>query len=134
MTDTEKWKKRFVRQLPLEYKLLWVYMLDACDHAGIWDVDMEIAMIYTSAKIKEGKALELFGSHVVELDGGGKWFIPDFIEFQYGEQLSERNNVHRSVISRLNKYGLLTNDLTLKTRGSAGAAPWRWRAMVSRWL
>ena len=45
MTDTDKWKKRFLRELKPQHKLLWFYILDDCNHAGIWDVDIEVASI-----------------------------------------------------------------------------------------
>ena len=34
-TDTDKWKKGFIRNLPTKYKLLWLYILDDCNHAGV---------------------------------------------------------------------------------------------------
>ena len=45
MTDTDKWKKRFLKDLNYANKLLWLYMLDDCNHAGIWDIDLEVASI-----------------------------------------------------------------------------------------
>jgi hypothetical protein len=42
-TDSEKWKKPFIKKLPMQYKLLWFYLLDDCNHAGVWQVDLEIA-------------------------------------------------------------------------------------------
>ena len=44
-TDTNKWQKQFIRKLPSAYKILWIYILDDCDHAGVWTVDTEIASI-----------------------------------------------------------------------------------------
>ena len=42
-TDTDKWKKGFIRNLPAKYKLLWLYILDDCNHAGVWETDFEVA-------------------------------------------------------------------------------------------
>jgi hypothetical protein len=36
---------------------------------------------------------------------GDKWFMPKFVEFQYGNELNEDNRVHRSVIEMLKKEG-----------------------------
>jgi len=41
-TDTDKWKKTFIRTMKAPYKLLWLYILDECDHAGIWQVDFDV--------------------------------------------------------------------------------------------
>jgi hypothetical protein len=101
-TDTDKWKKPFIRGLEGPYKLLWFYILDDCDHAGIWQVDFEVAEIRIGQPVKEKKALEVFGERVVRI-AANKWWIPDFISFQYGE-LSEKNRLHVSVIQILTKY------------------------------
>lgn len=106
LTDTEKWKKPFIRSLPPEYKIFWLYIVDDCDHAGIWHIDMEVAEIRLGSKLSLDKARGLFNGKVVEFDSGTKWFIPDFITFQYGV-LTEKNKMYNSVISQLEKYDLM---------------------------
>jgi len=110
-TDTDKWKKPFIRSLPTPYKLLWFYILDDCNHAGIWEVDIEVAEIRTGEKFTEKLAIEIFGDRVQKI-ADSKWFLPDFISFQYGE-LNEKNRVHFSIIQILNKYKIkpLTSPL-----------------------
>ena len=105
MTDTDKWKKRFVRELEPQHKLLWFYILDDCNHAGIWEVDIEVASIRVGFDLTQDDLTLLFGDKVISFDNGDKWFIPDFIEYQYGE-LNQNSNVHKSVINLLNKYNL----------------------------
>ena len=48
---------------------------------------------------------QAFLDKIVIFDNGDKWFIPDFIDFQYGE-LNPNSNVHKSVIALLEKYNL----------------------------
>ena len=110
MTDTDKWKKRFVRELSSEFKLLWLYILDDCNHAGIWEVDLEVASIRIGETLKfdipaEDMLPQPFLDKIVIFDNGDKWFIPEFIDFQYGE-LNPNSNVHKSVILLLQKYNL----------------------------
>jgi hypothetical protein len=105
MTDTDKWKKRFVRELTPQHKLLWFYILDDCNHAGIWEVDLEVASIRVGFELSHDNLPSSFGDKVISFDDGDKWFIPDFIEYQYGE-LNQNSNVHKSVINLLNKYNL----------------------------
>lgn len=105
-TDSEKWNKRFIRGLKPVYKLLWLFICDECNHAGIWEVDMESAQLKIGGKISEADAIKFFGSKIVVIDRGLKWFIPSFIEFQYVE-LSEKNRAHDKVIFLLRRYGLL---------------------------
>lgn len=112
-TDTNKYKKPFIRGLQGAYKLLWDFLYHDCDHAGIWIVDFEIAQMYVGndMPISKERAIELFNAgekRIVEFDGGKKWFIPSFIEFQYGE-LSEKNRAHGSVLLLLKKNNLLNS-------------------------
>ena len=81
-TDTEKWKKPFIRGLQGAYKLLWLYICDDCDHAGIWQVDMEVAAIRIGEKIDLKEAIKSFDEKIIIIDKGNKWFIPSFLEFQ----------------------------------------------------
>ena len=104
MTDTDKWKKRFIRELKPKHKLLWLYILDDCNHAGIWEIDLDVA------SKREGEAvgykdLDVFGNKIIMFDNNEKCFIPDFIDFQYGE-LNPNSNVHKSVILLLSRYNL----------------------------
>lgn len=108
-TDTEKWKKPFVRGLQTPYKMLWMFMLDECDHAGIFIPDWDIIEIYLGHRFERENVLETFGSNVIDLENG-YWFIPDFITFQYG-QLNKKNRVHASVINRLNQFDI---DIDIK--------------------
>ena len=105
MTDTDKWKKRFLRELKPQHKLLWFYILDDCNHAGIWDVDIEVASIRVGEELIYDMLPQAFLDKIVIFDNGDKWFIPEFIEFQYGE-LNPTSNVHKSVIALLDKYNL----------------------------
>lgn len=112
-TDTEKWKKKFIKFLPPTYKLLWFYILDDCDHAGIWHPDFEVASIRIGGQVDEDEAEQYFKDQIQIFDDGEKWFIPAFIEFQYGE-LNPNNRAHNSVINKLKNYKLgaykLLND------------------------
>lgn len=106
-TDTDKWKKPFIKSLPASYKLFWLFLTDDINHAGIWEVDTEIAQLRIGTKVDINKAIELFKDKIVVFDEGTKWFIPDFILFQYGTELNAKNKVHLSVLRLLNKYNLM---------------------------
>lgn len=105
-TDTDKYKKPFVRALPGPYKLLWDYINNDCNFAGIWHVDLEVAQIRIGADMKVSLelALSFFGPEIQVLDKGAKWFIKSFVLEQYGI-LNEANRVHAAVLSSLKKEG-----------------------------
>lgn len=123
-TDSEKYKNPFIRGLQGAYKLLWDYILTNCDNSGIWVVDFEITQIYLGKDMKVNKedALRYFNSgkqRIFEIDGGEKWFIPSFIEFQYGT-LSSENRAHTKIILTLSSLGVLIDgkiDCKGLTRG-----------------
>ena len=103
-TDTDKWKKIWFRKLKNDHKVFWMYVLDQCDHAGIWEVDFELASYFCNG-IKESEIRKTFVKQYHEFDDGKRWFIKDFIEFQY-RGLDESNRVHNSVINILKRHGL----------------------------
>lgn len=106
LTDTDKWKKPFIKTMPVEYKLFWLYLLDDCDHAGVWQVDVEVAELRLGTKLSLTKAQGYFKKNIVVLDNGTKWFIPDFISFQYGA-FNEANKMYKSIMPIIHKYNLM---------------------------
>ncbi len=106
LTDTDKWKKQFVKSLSSELKLIWLYILDDCDIVGLWQVDWEVLQYRLGVKISMSEAYDKLKENVVILEDGEKWFLPSFIEFQYGPQLSKTNNIYKSIVKILNRYDL----------------------------
>jgi hypothetical protein len=80
LTDTDKWKKPFIKELPVEYKLFWLYILDDCDHAGVWQVDVEVAEIRLGTKLSIQKAQGYFKKILLcwtaELNGSSRILFP----------------------------------------------------------
>lgn len=110
-TDSTKWSNPWYRKLPSNYRDLWDYILDFCDHAGIWRADLELAgMVIGSDFTLEGVE-DYFGDRVIQIKDD-KWFIPSFISFQYGE-LSADSKTHKSVIQILNYNNIDLKSLTL---------------------
>lgn len=103
--DTDIFKKGFVKGLQAPYKLLWMYLLNDCNHAGIWEVEIDIAEKRLGL-VFETNPVEVFKDKIIVFDGGEKWFIPSFVEFQYGK-LNPQNRAHNSVLEILNSYNLL---------------------------
>ena len=116
--DTDLFRKPLVRGLATPYKLLWVYLLCECDHAGVWDVELDVASMRLGSKMDEAKCLTALGASVVPIDGGRKWWIPEFVAFQYGD-LNPANKVHASVLAILARYSI-DPSLTKKEGASEG--------------
>ena len=102
-TCTEKWDDPWFWELSDRAKLLWIYLLDHCDHAGVIDFNSKIA------SFKIGKPIE--PQHLAELENRlktlhcGKLWIPKFVRFQFGS-LEATNNFHRSILKLIASHGL----------------------------
>jgi len=100
-TETQKWEDPWFRRLKPEMKLLWQWLCDRCDNAGVIEPDMELASFQIGYQYPMD-TLSQFGERLVKLDAG-KWFIPKFIEFQYG-QLSRDCKAHKPIFTSLQKH------------------------------
>ena len=99
-TATDKWDDPWFCGLSDQEKLFWFYLLDKCDHAGIWQVNWPLVKFYIKGPISE----TVFKNRIVVVSED-KWHIPKFVSFQYGE-LNPLNKAHASVISILAKNGI----------------------------
>ena len=103
--DTKIWDKAWFRKLDIKYKLFWVYLLGKCDHAGIWDADWELAEFIIGESITWDELPTVIKDKMKSIKGEDQFFIPSFIDFQYGE-LKNHSKPHKSVIKRLTEKKL----------------------------
>jgi hypothetical protein len=87
----------------MKFKLLWLYLLDKCDHAGIFKKNIRLAEFLIGESLPESEIDKHFNGRLIKLDSE-TWRIPKFIEFQYGV-LNPNNRMHLSVIALLDKEG-----------------------------
>jgi len=109
LTDTDKWLKIWFRKLSPIKKCFWDYITDNCDHAGIWEVDFETAGHFIGGEINSDEIKEAFAKQIIEFADGKRWYIKDFIEFQYSctiNELNPKNKLHASVIKLLQKHNI----------------------------
>ncbi len=113
--DTKMWDKAWFRRLTPQTKLIWIYLLTRCDHAGIWDADWEAAEFFIGDKVNYRRLPSVITDKMKEIENGKQYFIPSFVDFQYGE-LKENSKPHMSVIKRLKEKGLISVSDTLKDK------------------
>lgn len=82
-TDSTKWNDNWFSNLTDKEKLTWIYILDTCDHAGIWEKNLRVLNFHIGSTYVEGELNKIFLGKFVEIRD--KWFIPNFIKFQYGK-------------------------------------------------
>lgn len=100
-TDTEKWKKDWFINLSKDAKILWFYITDNCDFAGICDFSEKIFSVMLDFKITKEKINSLLGDKIQWIEEN-KFLIPSFIDFQYGN-LNPKNRVHGSILEKISK-------------------------------
>ncbi len=115
-TATEKWHDNWFMGLEPKYKALWGYVCDNCDHAGIWEGNWKLASFQTGFEYDPAEALKAMDGRVIPI--GGKFFLPGFVPFQYGN-LNPGSRVHLSVINRLKSVGLFGKGLHRVSKGLA---------------
>lgn len=105
-TDNEKWKDAWFMDLPSKYKLFWLYLLDECNHAGIWKVNFKVASFYIGEHLEYSEVKRILNNRITILDDE-YWYINKFINYQYKCELHElnpKNKAHLSVLKIIKKY------------------------------
>ena len=81
LTDSNKWNDSWFTNLPMDIKLVWIYLLDTCDHAGVYKTNIRLLKFQTGSERTEEELIEFFKERIYIT--GDKWFIPKFVLFQY---------------------------------------------------
>jgi hypothetical protein len=120
-TDTDKWKDPWFKKLPGKCKLFWLFVLDTCDHAGIWKDQIDDFTYLTGFDFSK-QDLDYFSDRMFTLSSDA-YIVPKFIKFQYPNFNPDKNNAHKGVIKSLNYYGLETDDVYKLLISSRNYAP-----------
>lgn len=110
--DTGIFDDDWFMDLSKDAKLLWVYFITKCDHAGILKLNEKLCRVQTDIKDLNGVIKQL-GNRLVTVNEH-LYFIPKFIEFQYPGFPNSKVRQQISALDILTKYGLYTEGkLTL---------------------
>lgn len=104
---TELFKDAWYMDLPNKYKLFWIFLLTDCNHCGVWQVNYKVASFYVGEHLEPSECERILSDRISKINDNKYWFIPKFIEFQYGETLSRKNRAISKVIDGLESDGLL---------------------------
>jgi hypothetical protein len=113
-TDIDKWRDPWFRNLSPTQKLVYLYLLDNCDHAGFIEIDAPIVLLYlrlesTYQEEELYTLLDLLSPKVIEFKQH-IYYIKNFIRFQYKGELKENYNPHKAVFKRLAHYGVYLDE------------------------
>ena len=106
-TDTNKWNDVWFSQLPNDYKLIWIYILDTCDNAGIWLKNIKNLNFFCNTNISEEDLIKTFSDKLSKITEE-KWIVNKFCTIQYGDNfLESKNKAVLSAIKTLNSLNLI---------------------------
>ena len=103
-TDSRKWHDTWFGELPRKYKFFWIYILDTCNHAGIFEVNLKLASFHLEDTYTREDVLQVFKDKLIVVSES-KWFIPKFISFQY-PNLNPASIIYKSLVKELLGVGL----------------------------
>lgn len=103
-TDSDKWKDKWFRKLSAVEKLAYMYCLDNCDHAGVIEIDEDLANFQIGSTVDWDAFFQNCDGRIVLLDCG-KWWVKKFIAYQYGS-ISEGCKAHNPVFASIEKHEL----------------------------
>lgn len=103
-TITEKWTAdKWFKGLSAPAKLLFIYLYENCDCAGIWEIDLEdVAQRFNlNIEIIEQAFKEVGRCYVTD---GEFIMLVNFLYHQRNLPLNPGNNAHRGIIERLGRH------------------------------
>lgn len=111
--DTGLYDDDWFMELSKDAKLLWVYFITKCDHAGMLKMNEKLCKLQTSVKNIPETIKEL-GDRLLTVSEQ-LYFIPKFIEFQYPGFPKSGVRQQDSAIEILKRYNLFDeNSLKIK--------------------
>ena len=103
-TDTAIWEKDWYLSLTPVEKSAWHYIAENCDPVGVWPCSFRKAEFCIGAEVDWAALMARSNGNIHEFEPG-KWWLVDFVLFQYGE-LNPECRPHQSYIALLKKHGL----------------------------
>lgn len=109
MTETDKWRDSWFVELEPIDKLLWIYILDNCNNAGVFDASWKTISFMMGAQISAEYFDKVFSCKLFKISCT-KYWVRNFIKIQYGE-LSGASFPHKSVLRNLREVGFCDFDI-----------------------
>lgn len=110
-TDSTKWDDKWFRGLAPSTKLIYLYLCDRSDHAGVWEFDPDLLRLHLNLKEEhysdddiEGK-LDALCAKVEKLPNG-KYWITNYISFQNPKGINRNYNHCMPIYRSLEKNGI----------------------------
>jgi len=101
-TETSKWDDLWFRGLSGYHKLAFLYIIDRCDNAGFWEVDLDSMQFHT--KLSKEHCDSAIKGLTRGLQGASGWvWVRNFLRHQKNDSLNSDNPAHRQIIGILER-------------------------------
>jgi len=109
-TVIEKWKDAWFQNLEPAEKLLFLYICDNCDCAGVWEINIKLAAFQIGAPPEElASTLKHLESRYIR--HGEKLFVRNFLKHQGNLPFNLKNNAHKGIKIALESHNGLCDKL-----------------------
>ena len=106
--DTNLFDDAWFMDLSASGKLLWIYFITKCNHAGIIEINIKLATVQTGIKNIETTIKQLASRLITVKEN--IYFIPKYIDFQYPNFPNSKVRQQYSAIEILKKYNLFDEE------------------------
>lgn len=111
--DTGLFDDDWFMELSNEAKLLWIYFITKCNHAGMLKLNVKLCKVQTNIK-ELNTVIEQLGNRIITVKEQ-LYFIPKFLEYQYPGFPNSKAKAQLSAIEILSSFDLFSNgSLTIK--------------------
>lgn len=108
-TETNKWNDPWFRKLKASEKLVFLFLVDNCDNAGFYELDIE--MMAFQIGIDNDKILgAIEGLNRGLIKSGNYIWIKNFLRHQKNWPLNKENNAHKQILNILKDKSDLFKD------------------------
>jgi hypothetical protein len=99
LTDSDKWKDIWFSNLSPHAKLLFIFLCENCNNAGIYEVNKKFMLFYLGINDEELKKsiAEITKTYIKSNDGNRIW-IKNYLKYQSKLPLNENNNNHKQIL------------------------------------
>ena len=116
-TDSEKWNDVWFTELNNDQRIIWIYLLDNCDNAGIFKLNMKLINFNCSTNISVEEFIFIYKERITQINKES-WLINKFCSYQYGSDflIKTGNKAVQSAIKKLMEVKvveLIDNNYTL---------------------
>ena len=101
-TNSDKWTDSWFSDLSADAKLLFIFLYENCDNAGLYEVNKKFMLFLLGFQEEQLKnAIKEIGKAYIKSNDGTKIWLKNFLKHQKLMPLNWKNNAHKQIITIL---------------------------------